>query len=181
MSASVSTSIITVVLLDAVHQNNNLITFEVTMEKKTFAQAIAESMQSIDIADENTTARQLFRCWLDGSYREDDSLEFHNSNKDFVNANYSNFKKLRSFVVSEFTKNIAVDFGCSISTAQKAIVKSLPSDELESFTQTLVHDARLLLGDNVCLVDEDAKVIFEHEKLHAQWAALQQAKLRHQV
>jgi len=116
------------------------------MGKKTFAQAIAESMQRIDIADENTAARQLFRCWLDGSYRNYDGLDFHNSNKDFVNANYDDYKKLRSFVIGEFTKNIAVDFGCSISTAQKAIVKSLRGDKLESLTQALVYDAQVLLG-----------------------------------
>ena len=69
------------------------------------------------IEDENDPTRRAFRGWIGGDYGE----HIYHRNMARI-AEATTFKKLRSFVIEQFTSFIAHEAGCSYGYAQKAIV-----------------------------------------------------------
>ena len=89
-----------------------------------------------DLTDPNHVSRRYFSLWLDGSYNGDESRQ---GNLQKI-ADCKTPKKLRSFVVSEFTKFMAADHDCSYGHAQKSIVSALSTDTLNQLTADLMQD-----------------------------------------
>ena len=69
------------------------------------------------IEDENDPTRRLFRAWITGGYDE----AMYERNMERIK-NCHTYKKLRSFVIEQFTCFIAYESGCSYNHAQKCIV-----------------------------------------------------------
>jgi len=69
------------------------------------------------IEDENDPTRRAFRGWITGDYGE----HIYHRNMARI-AEATTFKKLRSFVIQQFTSFIAHEAGCSYGYAQKSIV-----------------------------------------------------------
>lgn len=108
---------------------------------QSYEQGVPSSTYS-DPRDSNHWIRRFFRCWIDGSYNGE---SHYRANLEYIRKNQNNEKRMRSFVISEFTQFIAKEHDCSYSTAQKAIVKSLTSNELEALNKELIDDALDLL------------------------------------
>ena len=95
----------------------------------------------------NHFVRRHFRLWLDGSYRRSNGADTYHANVERIqNIKYSH-KKMRSFIINQFTSFVASDWGCSYGHAQKSIVKALPEDELKALTVELADDALDLIAD----------------------------------
>ena len=90
-----------------------------------------------DLTDPNHVSRRYFSLWLDGSYNGDESRQ---GNLKKIADCKTKPKQLRSFVVSEFTKFMAADHGCSYGHAQKSIVSALPAATLEQLNADLMQD-----------------------------------------
>ena len=97
-----------------------------------------------DLLEVNHATRRFFRCWLDGSYL---GYDHYQVNLEFLKANHDNPKKLRMFVISEFTKYTAHDADCSYGYAQKVIVETISKDKLEKLNNLLIEDALDLIAD----------------------------------
>ena len=97
-----------------------------------------------DLLEVNHATRRFFRCWLDGSYL---GYDHYQVNLEFLKANHDNSKKLRMFVISEFTKYTAHDADCSYGYAQKVIVETISKDKLEKLNNLLIEDALDLIAD----------------------------------
>ena len=98
------------------------------------------------IFDANHWLRRNFRLFIDGSYGNEN---VYRNNCEFITENYEDYEKLRSFVISGFCQMIATDYECSVSTAQKAIVKSMHGVDLEMLNVELVDDARYLVREEI--------------------------------
>ena len=97
-----------------------------------------------DLLEVNHATRRFFRCWLDGSYL---GYDHYQENLEFLKANHDNSKRLRIFVISEFTKYTAHDADCSYGYAQKVIVETISKDKLEKLNNLLIEDALDLIAD----------------------------------
>ena len=97
-----------------------------------------------DLLEVNHATRRFFRCWLDGSYL---GYDHYQANLEFLKANHDNPKRLRMFVISEFTKYTAHDADCSYGYAQKVIVETISKDKLEKLNNLLIEDALDLIAD----------------------------------
>jgi hypothetical protein len=116
-------------------------------------QEIVELMQEYEqlrIAKDdyiNHWSRRFFRCWIDGSYNGYEeykrSIEYITEHKDLTE--YHHRKAMRMFVISNFCKFIAREYDCSVSTAQKAIVRS--GIDLEHFNNELIDDCMDLIAE----------------------------------
>ena len=98
------------------------------------------------IFDANHWLRRNFRLFIDGSYNGYDDYK---NNCEFITEHYEDYEKLRSFVINKFCQMIATDYECSVSTAQKAIVKSMHGVDLEMLNVELVDDARDLVREEI--------------------------------
>lgn len=87
--------------------------------------------------DPNHWVRRFYRCWIDGSYKGE---AHYTNNREYTRTNYQKPNKMRTFVISEFTTFISVEFDCNYSTAQRAIVKSISKKSLEELTHSLIDD-----------------------------------------
>ena len=92
----------------------------------------------------NHFVRRHFRLWLDGSYHG--AHIYHVNVERIQDIKYSH-KKMRSFIINQFTSFIASDWGCSYGHAQKSIVKALSDDELKALTVELADDAFDLIAE----------------------------------
>ncbi len=97
-----------------------------------------------DLLEINHATRRFFRCWLDGSYLGEPQ---YRENVEFLKANHDNKKRLRMFVITEFTKYTAYDAHCSYSYAQKVIVETISRDKLDKLNDLLIEDALDLIAD----------------------------------
>lgn len=97
-----------------------------------------------DLFEVNHATRRFFRCWLDGSYLGEPQ---YRENVEFLKANHDNLKRLRMFVITEFTKYTAYDSGCSYSYAQQVIVDTISKDKLDKLNDLLIEDALDLIAD----------------------------------
>ena len=86
--------------------------------------------------------RQNFRMWLDGSYHGEGT---YHANVETLQQIKDSPKKMRSFIINQFTDFVASDWGCSYGHAQKSIVKALSEDELKALTVELADDAFSLI------------------------------------
>ena len=91
-----------------------------------------------DLLDCNHVTRRHFRAWLDGSYNGEES---YRTNKAFLMAHHTEPKKLRSWVINQFTQFTATDGYCSYGYAQKVIVDTIDRDTLEKLNDALIDDA----------------------------------------
>tara|TARA_R110001592_G_C12662425_1_gene702623 strand:- start:44 stop:403 length:360 start_codon:yes stop_codon:yes gene_type:complete len=91
-----------------------------------------------DLLDCNHVTRRHFRMFLDGSYNGEKS---YYANKAFLMAHHTEPKKLRSWVINQFTQFTATDAYCSYGYAQKVIVDTIDRDTLEKLNVALVEDA----------------------------------------
>ena len=91
-----------------------------------------------DLLDCNHVTRRFFRGWLDGSYLGE---EHYRANKEFLLAHHDKPKKLRSWVINQFTQFTATDAYCSYGYAQKVIVDFIDRDTLEKLNDALIDDA----------------------------------------
>lgn len=96
-----------------------------------------------DLLDSNHVTRRHFRAWLDGSYNGEES---YRANKEFLMAHHTEPKKLRSWVINQFTQFTATDGYCSYGYAQKVIVDTIDRDTLEKLNTELVEDALDLIA-----------------------------------
>ena len=92
----------------------------------------------------NHFVRRHFRMWLDGSYH---GAGTYHANVEALQQIKDSPKKMRSFIINQFTDFISTDWGCSYGQAQKSIVKALPEDELKALTVELADDALDLIAD----------------------------------
>ena len=96
------------------------------------------------INDSNHVMRRLFRCYLDGSY---DNQDDYTRNCEYLRANENKPKRLRSFLIMRFTSYVATEYNCHYSTAQKAITSAFSKPDLERLTVELIDDALDLIRD----------------------------------
>ena len=76
---------------------------------------------------------QLWNNFIYGNYSIKDyrdCLEMRNANN----------RKQRAFVISNYTRLLALEFGCSYGYAQKVIVGLFAKDKLESITNEFIND-----------------------------------------
>ena len=106
------------------------------------------------INDSNHVMRRFFRCYLDGSYgnqedytRNCEYLRECDTYTPFGRSNDAKRKKIRSFVIMRFTSYIATEYDCHYSTAQKAITSAFSKTDLERLTVELIDDALDLIRD----------------------------------
>ena len=99
-------------------------------------QGIDEAVNShvLTLAGDNHTIR-MFSCWIDGSYLGEDH---YRQNLERIGACEGNRKKLRSFVIEQFTKYIAHDAQCSYGYAQEVIVDYLGTELLHNLNSELI-------------------------------------------
>jgi hypothetical protein len=102
----------------------------------TIAQQIDNDLRTGSIADPQHWARSHFGLWIEGSYLGE---AHYNSNLDRVR-NATSSRKLRSFVIEQFTKFMAHEYDCSFGHAQKCVVAAFSEDTLENFTRILIAD-----------------------------------------
>jgi hypothetical protein len=100
-------------------------------------QGIDQAVNShvLAMAGENHTIR-MFSCWIDGSYLGEDH---YRQNLKRIGECEGNRKKLRSFVIEQFTKYIAHDAQCSYGYAQKVLVGHLGLDTLDKLNDRLIN------------------------------------------
>jgi len=96
-----------------------------------------------DLLDCNHVTRRHFRAWIDGSY---DGDLVYLDNKAFLMAHHDKPKKLRSWVINQFTQFTANDAYCSYGYAQKVIVDTIDRDTLEKLNDALIDDALDLIA-----------------------------------
>jgi hypothetical protein len=96
------------------------------------------------INDSNHVMRRFFRCYLDGSYG---NQEDYTRNCDYLRENEDKPKRLRSFLIMRFTSYIAKEYDCHYSTAQKSITSAFSKTDLERLTVELIDDALDLIRD----------------------------------
>jgi len=117
----------------------------INTEKKKMIKSTIDNLLDNIIEDENDPTRRNFRGWINGGYGES---MYHKHMKRIENA--TTFKKLRSFVIEQFTAFIAREAGCSYGYAQKSIVNYYNSlddrdglnrgDSLAGLTYILVEE-----------------------------------------
>ena len=76
---------------------------------------------------------QLWNNFIYGNYSIKDyrdCLEMRNANN----------RKQKAFVISNYTRLLALEFGCSYGYAQKVIVGLFAKDKLESITNEFIND-----------------------------------------
>lgn len=98
------------------------------------------------IDDVNHAVRRFFRCWLSGDYNGEAHYKI---NCEFVKKNHDNHKQMRMFVVNEFIRYIATDYGCSYGHAQSCLVLAISRDDLERLNDLLIEDAADLVADYI--------------------------------
>jgi len=98
------------------------------------------------IDDVNHAVRRFFRCWLDGSYHDEYR---YITNCEFIKRHFDNYKQMRAFVISEFVKYTAHEYGCSWSHAQSCIVSAISKDNLARLNDMLIEDAGDLVADYI--------------------------------
>ena len=76
---------------------------------------------------------QVWNHFIHGNYDEKDYI----SSLEMRNANH---KEQRTFVISNYTRILALEFGCSYGYAQKTIVGLFPKEKLESITNEFIND-----------------------------------------
>lgn len=108
-----------------------------------------------DLLEPNHITRRMFRCWLDGSYKGEQHYRFNidfllDIKKDIFKSGRKSYhdKKLRSFVINQFTNYLAFEVGgCSSSYAQRVIKETIDADTLEKLNTELIDDAWDLVAD----------------------------------
>jgi len=91
-----------------------------------------------DLMDGDHATRQLFRCWLDGSYLGEGH---YRSNLKFIKGNNHDRKAMRSFIINEFCKYSAYDANCSAGYAQSVIADHFSTDFLNKLNDALIDEA----------------------------------------
>ena len=102
----------------------------------TITQQITNDLTTGNIADPQHWARSHFGLWIEGNYLGE---AHYNSNLDRVR-NATTSRKLRSFVIEEFTKFMAHEYDCSFRHAQNCVVAAFSEGTLDTFTYILVAD-----------------------------------------
>lgn len=105
------------------------------------------------ITDSNSWHRRFFRCWIGGDYEGSYAFnrtgsEQYNVNRDFVIANFDKPRKMRMFVISEFTAFMAAEFDCSPTTVCRGMVGTFGPD-LETLNDLLTNDALDMFADDL--------------------------------
>ena len=90
--------------------------------------------------------------WIDGNYA-DDGYQTYQHNIERINAAYPDRKKMRSFVIDQFTSYIAHEYACSYGHAQKSIVAAFSTWELKQLNDELITDAIDLVSDTLNVID----------------------------
>ena len=108
-----------------------------------------------DLLEPNHITRRMFRCWLDGSYLGEQHykanvellMDIKRDGFKFGRGKHLD-KKVRSFVICQFTQYIAHEAGnCSSGYAQKVIKETIDADTLEKLNTELIDDAWDLVAD----------------------------------
>ena len=94
----------------------------------------------------NHIERRNFRMWIDGSY-SDNGYQTYQHNIELLKIIKDSPKKLRAFVIHQFTSYTAHENRCSYGHAQKSIVDSLSRHYLERLNDELIDDALDLIED----------------------------------
>ena len=88
--------------------------------------------------DANSWARRHFTLWCEGSY--ENGMEWETTRL-FLEENLNNQRRLRQFVIRQFTEFVAYEYGIGYSHAQKCIVAAAQGeDELDKYTRVLIDD-----------------------------------------
>mgnify|MGYP003146678756 CR=1 FL=1 len=90
------------------------------------------------IDDVNHPVRRYFRCWLDGSYHDEAT---YNRNCDYITKNHDNYRRMRSFIIRQFTAYTAYEYNVSFGYAQECIVACITEPTLEHLNDLLIDDA----------------------------------------
>ena len=92
----------------------------------------------------NHVMRRNFRLYIDGSYR---GQGHYTENVDFLRSHQTQPRRMRAFVIRQFSELIALDFHCSYSTAQRAVSSAFTPSDLEKLNAELIDDALDLIAD----------------------------------
>ena len=76
---------------------------------------------------------QIWNNFIYGNYDESDY-------RNCLEMAIENHKTQRTFVISNYTKLLALEFSCSYGHAQKTIVGLFPKEKLESITNEFIND-----------------------------------------
>ena len=76
---------------------------------------------------------QLWRNFMYGNYGEEDY-------RDCLIYKNADYKTQRAFVISNYTKLLALEFNCSYGYAQKTIVGLFPKEKLVSITDGFINE-----------------------------------------
>ena len=90
------------------------------------------------IDDVNHPVRRYFRCWLDGSY---DGEATYKRNCKYILNHHDNHRRMRSFVIHQFTAYTAYEYNVSFGYAQECIVACITKPDLEHLNELLIEDA----------------------------------------
>jgi hypothetical protein len=80
---------------------------------------------------------QLWSHFINGNYSESDYLNSLKMKK-------ANKREQRIFTIYNYTRLLALEFGCSYGYAQRVIVGLFPKEKLESITNGFINDLNQL-------------------------------------
>lgn len=105
------------------------------------------------LSDSNCWHRRFFRLWLDGSFGgcyafQRSGFDQYTRNVDFVTANADKPRKMRMFVISEFTAFMASEFNCSASTVNRQMVGTF-GPKLDALNDLLIADTLDIFADDL--------------------------------
>ena len=77
-----------------------------------------------------------YKLWYNFMYGNYDESDYSHC----LEMEIENHKTQRTFVISNYTRLLALEFGCSYGYAQKVIVGLFAKDKLESITNEFIND-----------------------------------------
>ena len=77
-----------------------------------------------------------YQIWYNFIYGNYDESDYSHC----LEMGIENHKTQRAFVISNYTKLLALEFNCSYGYAQKTIVGLFPKEKLESITNEFIND-----------------------------------------
>jgi hypothetical protein len=105
------------------------------------------------LTDSNCWHRRFFRCWIGGDYGGSYTPNRTGSqqyaiNAEFITENVDKPRKLRMFVISQFTAFMAAEFDCSPTTVCRHMVGTF-GPKLDALNDLLIGDALEMFADDL--------------------------------
>jgi len=105
----------------------------------TKTEMIVRDLDKDILNNPNHITRRLFTVYLDGSYGQGEG--WYEKTKEFIATHKDNKKKMRQFVIQEFSNYTAIDNSTSLTHTKRAITNHFTKSELEILNDGLISDA----------------------------------------